>query len=329
MEKAAGMDKSERNGSMGMKGKRSPFLLILAAVLVVEIVACNFSAWKSLFYKDRVVFENVEIGGGTAIEGSPGEYWVEEGILTLHISEVGREVHNLFFAFDFSENEPVYYTVTLTDEGNYYPYSLPERVLMPGNRKSYSTNLYPSGKVGEIAVQFAVPAGSVVTVNGICANARIPFAFSIGRALFMLGAALLLYRAFWKEGRQKEAELCTGSGRQWAIIGVVLLLLIGMSWKLAHVNPVCVTSPWPHHKQYQELAEAMAEGNVALGFEPSEGLLNAPNPYDTIYLQANGIDYRADYAYYEGKYYVYFGVVPELLLYLPCYLLTGHHIPNY
>lgn len=329
MEKAAGMDKSERNGSMGMKGKRSPFLLILAAVLVVEIVACNFSAWKSLFYKDRVVFENVEIGGGTAIEGSPGEYWVEEGILTLHISEVGREVHNLFFAFDFSENEPVYYTVTLTDEGNYYPYSLPERVLMPGNRKSYSTNLYPSGKVGEIAVQFAVPAGSVVTVNGICANARIPFAFSIGRALFMLGAALLLYRAFWKEGRQKEAELCTGSGRQWAIIGVVLLLLIGMSWKLAHVNPVCVTSPWPHHKQYQELAEAMAEGHVALGFEPSEGLLNAPNPYDTIYLQANGIDYRADYAYYEGKYYVYFGVVPELLLYLPCYLLTGHHIPNY
>lgn len=341
------MDGRERSGNIGMNGiggqsgwptrrwqkgkmgKWIPFLLILAAVLAVEIVVCNFSAWKSLFYRDRVVFEDVEMGGGTAIEGSPGEYWVEEGILTFHISEVDRDVHNLFFAFDFSENEPVYYTVTLTDEGNYYPYSLPERVLMPGNRKSYYTNLYPSGKVGEIAVQFAVTAGSVVTVSGICANARIPFVFNIGRMLLMLGAALLLYRAFWKEERQEKAGLCTGSGKQLAIIVVVIFLLIGMAWKLAHVNPVCIASPWPHHKQYQELAEAMAEGHLALEFEPSEGLLNAPNPYDTIYLQANGIDYRADYAYYEGKYYVYFGVVPELLLYLPCYLLTGHHMPNY
>ena len=110
---------------------------------------------------------------------------------------------------------------------------------------------------------------------------------------------------------------------------VVIFLLIGIAWKLAHVNPICVASPWPHHKQYQELAEAMEKGHVFLEHEPSEGLLNAPNPYDTIYLQANGIDYRADYAYYEGKYYVYFGVVPELLLYLPYYLLTGEHMFNY
>ena len=51
------------------------------------------------------------------------------------------------------------------------------------------------------------------------------------------------------------------------------------------------------------------------------------NPYDTIALQAAGIGYRADYAYHNGKYYVYFGIVPVLLLYLPYYLLTGGALP--
>lgn len=326
------MDEMRKMGIGMGKGngkKRLPLILLILGVLAIEIFVCNFSAWKSLFYKERMVFEQIEVGGGAETEAGSGEYVVYEGVLTLHISEIDGEIHNLFFAMDFSEEEAVYYTVTLTDEGNYYPYSLPERALMPRIPKSFYTNVYPSGKMNEMMVQFAVPAGSVVAINGICANARIPFAFSIGRFVLLLGAALLLYRALWKEKSQAEAEPCLGSRKQFLIIAAAALLLIGMAWKLAHVNPICVASPWPHHKQYQELAEAMAEGHFYLDYEPSEGLLNAPNPYDTIYLQANGIDYRADYAYFEGKYYVYFGIVPELLLYLPCYLLTGHHMSNY
>ena len=92
---------AENQWKRGMFRKWIPVLLILAAVLAAEILVCNFSAWKSLFYENRVIFENVETGGGTAIEGSPGEDWVEEGIFTLHISQVDMDVHNLFFAFDF------------------------------------------------------------------------------------------------------------------------------------------------------------------------------------------------------------------------------------
>lgn len=311
-------------------GKRKMVVLLpIFIALAAEILICNFSAWKSLFYRERIVFEQIEVGGGVETGEGTGEYAVPEGVFTLHIAGIDSKIHNLFFAMDFSEAEGVPYIISLTDEGNYYPYSLPEKMLMPGIRRSFYTNLYPSGKVGEMSVQFAVPAGSVITVNGVCANARIPFVFHGGRFLLMLGAALLFFRAFRKEEKQGEAQPCLQTRKQLLIAAAAALLLIGMAWKLAHVNPICISSPWPHHKQYQELAEAIAEGHFYLGFEPSEGLLNAPNPYDTIYLQANGIDYRADYAYYEGKYYVYFGIVPELLLYLPCYLLTGHHMPNY
>lgn len=322
---------AEARTEMGRKKikKGWPVFWIIFGVLAAEIFIFNFSAWKSLFYKERAVFEQISVEGGVETTEGSREYVVPEGILTLHIAGVDRKIHNLFFAVDFSEEEGIPYTVTMTDEGNYYPYSLPERMLMPGIRKSYYTNVYPSGKAGEVTVQFAVPAGSVATVNAICVNARIPFLFSIGRVVLLLGAAFLFYRASWKEKRQQEAERCLGTAKQAIMIGGTVLLLTGMAWKLAHVNPICIVSPWPHHKQYQELAEAMAEGHFYLDFEPSEGLIQAENPYDTIYLQANGIDYRADYAYFEGKYYVYFGVVPEILLYLPYYLLTGEHLPNY
>ena len=39
--------------------------------------------------------------------------------------------------------------------------------------------------------------------------------------------------------------------------------------------------------------------------------------------------YNWDHAYYKGKYYVYFGVVPAILFYLPYYVITGTHLHNH
>lgn len=312
-------------------GKQKHILIALSGLvlcaLLIEAVLFNFSAWKSLFYNDREVFDyQVTVEGGVETEAGSREYMVSEGVLTLRVTGLERKIHNLFFALEFSERQAVPYTVSLTDEGNSYAYDLPEQVLFPTVARSYYTNIYPAGKVGELAVRFQVPAGCVVTVTGICADAKIPFAFSVGRFAVALSLLLLLYAA-------KSAALrtltCKGDKKQLLITAAVVFLLMTGAWKLCHIHPVCIESPWPHHKQYQELAEAIADGHFYLDVEPSEGLLQAENPYDTIYLQANGIDYKADYAYYEGQYFVYFGVVPELLLYLPTYLLTGHHLPNY
>ena len=47
------------------------------------------------------------------------------------------------------------------------------------------------------------------------------------------------------------------------------------------------------------------------------------NPYDTAARQAAAPDALWDVAYYQGRYYVYFGVVPCLLFQLPFEALTG------
>ena len=309
------------------KAKWTPLLRLITGALIIELIVCNFSAWKSLFYQNKTVFENIETEGGTQINEGTNSYLVPNGTLTLHINDVDRTIHNLFFALDFSESTPISYTVSLTDAGNYYPYNLPEQILMPGIPKSFYTNVYPSGKVNTITIQLTVPADSTVVVNGIYANVHIPFLISPERFLCILGIMSLLY--YLVHADKWSNKICTAAKKQRLITAAVIVFLMGSAWFLAHINPICIDSPWPHHKQYQELAEVMAEGHFYLDTEPSEELINVENPYDTIYLQAGGIDYLADYAYYEGHYYVYFGIVPELLLYFPVHLLTGHHMPNY
>ena len=53
------------------------------------------------------------------------------------------------------------------------------------------------------------------------------------------------------------------------------------------------------------------------------------NPYDRQARDAEGVSYHWDRAYYEGKYYVYFGVMPALVFHLPYYLVTGGAFPNW
>ena len=210
------------------KRKWISFLRLVAGALIIELIICNFSSWKSLFYQNRILFEDVTVEGGSPtgedLGGHIGQYIVPDGTLTLHVTKADTMIHNLFFALDFSEPSPVSYTVTLTDEGNYYPYTLPEKMLMPGIKRSFYTNLYASGKTGTIDVQFSVPAGSFVTVNGICANARIPFLFSLGRFLLLLGFFLLFDYARHVERWQNTA--CEKTKKQYLITTVTILLLI-------------------------------------------------------------------------------------------------------
>ena len=61
----------------------------------------------------------------------------------------------------------------------------------------------------------------------------------------------------------------------------------------------------------------MADGQLYLEVEPPQWLVDMDNPYDKgardELQKQTGESYLFDVAYYEGHYYVYFGVLPVLL----------------
>ncbi len=79
-----------------------------------------------------------------------------------------------------------------------------------------------------------------------------------------------------------------------------------------------------HHYEY--LVDGLLSGHLYLSRAPAPELLALPDPYEP---QAN-LPYRLwDASLYQGKYYLYYGPTPALLLMLPWKVATGHHLPQW
>ena len=73
--------------------------------------------------------------------------------------------------------------------------------------------------------------------------------------------------------------------------------------------------------QYAVQFSAFLGGQTALEAVPDRALAELENPYDPE--QREGISHLYDIAYYNGRYYSYFGIAPIFLVYYPVYFLTG------
>lgn len=72
------------------------------------------------------------------------------------------------------------------------------------------------------------------------------------------------------------------------------------------------------------LAESLLHGELSLPVEPNYELLKSKNPY----ALPRDFDYVWDASYFEGKYYVYFGIAPVLTTYLPFRLIAQRPLPT-
>ncbi len=85
-----------------------------------------------------------------------------------------------------------------------------------------------------------------------------------------------------------------------------------------------------HRNQYEVLAESILQGHFYVDNNDIDPrLLEMENPYDTALRTELGVNFKWDHAYYNGHYYVYFGVVPVFLLFLPYRIITGTALTTY
>lgn len=76
---------------------------------------------------------------------------------------------------------------------------------------------------------------------------------------------------------------------------------------------------------YNYLGRAFAHGRLALPIQPSPQLLAAPNPWDPAVDESYKMH---DMALFNGRYYLYHGPGPAVLLFTPWLLITGHDLPE-
>lgn len=113
------------------------------------------------------------------------------------------------------------------------------------------------------------------------------------------------------------------------------LIRVVIGWTvLACIIPMGLAPLWNgqipgHRNQYEKITESFLKGQLYFDDEVSEELLGLENPYDPQARWEAGANYRWDHAYYNGHYYMYFGVVPVFLLFLPYRVITGTALTTY
>ena len=76
---------------------------------------------------------------------------------------------------------------------------------------------------------------------------------------------------------------------------------------------------------YNQLTDSLMQGHTYLAARPSPQLLALRDPYDPA---ANERFRLHDASLYRGRYYLYFGVAPAVVLYVPWRLLTGQRVSD-
>ena len=114
------------------------------------------------------------------------------------------------------------------------------------------------------------------------------------------------------------------------LYGKVLTGLTAAAVVLLTIFPMTLAPLWNgtiqgHRNQYELMAESLIEGRLYIDYPDVDPKLSEmENPYAPNARNEAGVSYHWDHAWYNGHYYMYFGVVPVMLLFLPFRIITGH-----
>ncbi len=343
-------------------GRALAHALRVAAVLValavaLEVFVFNFNYFASVGYdpinlKSRITLpydRDDDLFSLTAVNH------------TMEFSDLNTKVNNI--RIDFDSDQPAQnlaIKIQFTDEAHQtyfdsteYTVGVPVTSVSTMSTQSEYLNLNTAGYVDNLRIEVVgEDTRYPIKLWTVSLNAHHPFDFNLTRFAWTVGILALVYLFRPKSAiyrinivenpRRSKAGIIAAVAVELALVSAFLFYgsnLVGVatssynygSWDGKSIVNVYETGG-ENAQQYAELARAFAKGQLYLDEEPPEWLKAMDDPYDKgardEAQKETGEPYLFDVAYHDGHYYVYFGVVPVLLFYLPFYLLTGLNFPT-
>ena len=317
--------------------KSNVFIKIIVCILIsaiLELTLFNFRFYQSknyapllglsytvsenLIYKDTNTYELVSNDTPT---------YIDVMIPNTIIKNIYMDIWPNADVFNCDRLKTHFYVI---DEGNTTGYDMPNNDYLRCIWQTMYTFVDMSGKCQflRISIDKGLDEGELIRIENLGINVPQPFNFSKKRVLFLSFFLILLY--FLRPSSMVYKEKTTGAFRyKWIIIFFAVIFQSLIMWKISHLNQSCINPPYESQHQYEMMAESLVEGKVYLNKEPPQSIKDMRNPYSFQARKENGVQNEIlyDVAYYNGKYYVYFGVGPIILFYIPYFLVTGSHIP--
>ncbi len=262
-----------------------------------------------------------------------GEYTIMHTDI-VEFPELNEEIKNIHIDLGNKAPDTVDVIVKLTDDANTFYFRAPDRTLYKDVEKSQYFNIVTSGASEHLFLKFFSEDEGAFSVKSISINEKRPFEFSFVRLILLFAILVALYIFRPSSFLYKKRLVDYPQTKTSLVIGIVaiqcmIFIIIGtlnpafLGYRSGENGGIeFVPLSLKHHNQYDELAQAILDGKTYIdNNDIPQSLLDLKNPYDTnARSQAqlvSGDKYRWDVAFYDGHYYVYFGIVPLLLMYLP------------
>ncbi len=330
--------------------------VLIACALALEVFVFNMNFYLTAGLEPRDVTRECGLP-----ENDIGQLMLTEANHAVVLQGLDQAVENVWLDFDGEQPAQLLECkVSFTDEAHKtffdtteYTRGVPIVDVSTVSEKSEYLNLNASGRVQALEIELVGDEVRYpVLLDKVVVNANRPFDFNKTRFGVALGILCLAYAFRPRSAIYRWPLRVRPRLTKAIIIGVfVVECLVMTSYLFFGSNLVGVATSsynygsWDgvsvantfevggeNAQQYAELAKSFTRGQLCLEEEPPEWLKAMDDPYDKgardEAQKETGEDYLFDVAYHDGKYYVYFGVVPVFLFYLPFYLVTGANFPT-
>ena len=299
-------------------------LAILCAVLtVLEIGLFNAKSLGS--------FESEELNIRKVIVTSDTDFTREDGItlkensklLIKNFPEYTRALE--IEAYQPERQRMMRVQVAITDDNFKDRFTVVADRFYSGLSESLDVSFVPYGTLRQIQLE-VTDIHDYANIRSITASNKIPFRFSAARFLILL-LLIGLILAVRETGFNHVTYDRKRRSHRIAVIAMTavctmsfLLFIIPKEKLLDYpVDPGFIAISDPYIQNF----DALEHGRGWIDMPADERLETLENVYDNEERISSGIPAAWDRAYYNGKYYSYFGITPVLTIYYPFWFIFG------
>lgn len=340
-------------------------LLLFIVAILIECFIFNFNFYASHGNESADMRGIIKLN--TTVVGEDAEhvyFRITNNEKEIEFTNLNAEVGSLMVRFPNWQNaQALNVKIRFTDDAHAtyfdtteYTQGVPDVAISTAISNTQYINLNTTGKVKNLKIEFDSYGNQdlkfPIYLDTVILNPSRPFIFNNIRFLGTFLVLMLIYifrpkSAIYKiliREHDKVSKLGIVAATAIEVMLVATFFFYGTnmvgvatnSYNYGNWDGKSIVNTFEvggkNAQQYYELAKSISKGKFYLEEEPPNWLKNMSEPYDKGAREEaqkeTGEDYLFDVAYYGGHYYVYFGVVPVILFYLPFLLLTGGAFPT-
>ncbi|GHU82280.1 hypothetical protein AGMMS50284_3900 [Clostridia bacterium] len=320
--------------------------MALVIALVLEFAVFNYKTFQN-FSGDEKLHYNLSTAANNEKDGVNVEVFETNDNPVYIVS-----FNNINIKVDSIKISPTTNSKTINCDIIYTDEAFSEMIPMSSNvtivnHLETTTHITPHmvGNTGNISFRLTAESHTKISAVNIDFNVPSPLSFNLLRVVICFALFFFLLFLRRKAGESPVIFNAKSQKQRRAVLAFIAIQLIIISFNV--FAPFAVFDDngnftkfelLQSHDIYHELSEAILEGHIDLNVrDNSTGAIDRENDsiakleeLDNVYdpTQRDGIELKWDHAFYNGKYYSYFGVVPVFVLYLPSYFLTGKLISS-